>query len=246
MARIIAYPSANNVKSTDLLLGTQPDQNGANQTNPTKNFSVQSVVQAGLNPDYLAFNGLSVEFIGGSTGDPEFRVDSTRTDGNWPAGVRYTKLGVNFNNLVLDTDSTYKLIMDRWKRGKIRKLTFPQNWHKSRFRRQNVATMLAPYDERVTEIEITATSGQLFDFKTDFYYSSSTTSADLDLNFPRAAGFPKIKDSLNYKTTQYFQFFISKTDNSTGDIEYSQPLGIMRLIGVRTDAGVDSITWAPY
>ena len=246
MARIIAYPSASSVKSTDLLLGTQPDQNGANQTNPTKNFSVQSVVQAGLNPDYLAFNGLSVEFISGMSTDPEFTVNSTRTDGNWPAGVRYTKLGVNFNNLVLDTDSTYKLIMDRWKRGKVR--NFPPNptWHQAKFRRQNVATMLAPYDERVTEIEITATSGQLFDFKTDFYYSASTTSADLDLNFPKSAGFPKIKDSVNYKTTQYFQFFISKTDNSTGDIEYSQPLGIMRLIGVRTDTGVKSITWAPY
>ncbi len=246
MARIIAYPSADNVKSTDLLLGTQPNQNGSNQTNPTKNFSVQSVVEAGLSPNYLAFNNVSAEFITGMSSDPEFRVDSTRTDGAWPTGVRYTKLGVNFNNLVLDANSTYKLVIDRWKRGKQRKFAPDPNWHKAKFRRQNVATMLAPYDERVTEIEITATSGQLFDFKTDFYYSSSTTSADLDLNFPRAAGFPKIKDSLNYKTTQYFQFFISKTDNSTGDIEYSQPLGIMRLIGVRTDAGVDSITWAPY
>ena len=246
MARIIAYPSANNVKSTDLLLGTQPDQSGTNQTNPTKNFSIHSVVQAGLDADYLAFNGLSAEFISGMSSDPEFRVDSTRTDGNWPAGVRYTKLGVNFNNLVLDTNSTYKLIMDRWKRGKIRKLTAPQNWHEAKFRRQNVATMLAPYDERVTEIEITATSGQLFDFKTDLYYSSSS-SPSLALNFPQSAGFPPIKDSAVYKTTQYFQFIVSKTNNDTGDVEYSQPLGIMRLIGFRDNfISYKAITWAPY
>ena len=177
--------------------------------------------------------------------DPEFRVDSTRTDGNWPTGVRYTKLGVNFNNLVLDTDSTYKLIMDRWKRGKQRKFFPNATWHEAKFRRQNIATMLAPYDERVTEIEITATSGQLFDFKTDLYYSSSPSAA-LNLNFPQSAGFPPIKDSAVYKTTQYFQFIISKTNNDTGDVEYSQPLGIMRLIGVRTDAGPKTITWAPY
>ena len=246
MARIIAYPSADNVKSTDLLLGTQPNQNGSNQTNPTKNFSVQSVVEAGLSPNYLAFNNVSAEFITGMSSDPEFRVDSTRTDGAWPTGVRYTKLGVNFNNLVLDANSTYKLVIDRWKRGKQRKFAPNPTWHKAKFRRQNVATMEAPYDQRVTEITITSTTGQLFDFKTDLYYSAAPLP-DLTLNFPQSAGFPPIKDSQVYKTTQYFQFVISKTDNETGDVEYSQPLGIMRLIGFRDNfIGYRAITWAPY
>lgn len=48
MARIIAYPSANSISSDDCLIGTQKDQNGTNQTNPTKNFSVGQVVSAGL------------------------------------------------------------------------------------------------------------------------------------------------------------------------------------------------------
>lgn len=48
MARIIAYPSATNISSDDCLIGTQKDQNGTNQTNPTKNFSVGQVVSAGL------------------------------------------------------------------------------------------------------------------------------------------------------------------------------------------------------
>jgi len=48
MARIIAYPSANNISSDDCLIGTQKDQNGTNQTNPTKNFGVGQVVVAGL------------------------------------------------------------------------------------------------------------------------------------------------------------------------------------------------------
>ena len=242
MAIISSYPLAIPSKE-DYLIGSKITPI---PQNPTKNFTVESVVQAGLNPGYLAFNNLSVQFISGMSRDPEFTVDSTRTDGNWPAGVKYTKLGINFNNLVLDAGSTYKLIIDRWKRGKIRKIVPPQNWHQAKFRRQNVTTMLAPYDERVTEIEITSTSGQLFDFKTDLYYSSST-SPDLKLNFPQSAGFAPIKDSPVYKTTQYFQFVISKTDNETGDVEYSHPIGIMRLIGVRDNlVGSNSITWAPY
>ena len=48
MAQIIAYPSADKVSADDCLLGTQKDQGTSNITNPTKNFSVDSVVQAGL------------------------------------------------------------------------------------------------------------------------------------------------------------------------------------------------------
>ena len=43
MARIIAYPSASQLSSDDCLLGTQKDQSGVNQTNPTKNFSLGGV-----------------------------------------------------------------------------------------------------------------------------------------------------------------------------------------------------------
>ena len=48
MARIIAYPSANNISSDDCLIGTQKDNGSTNQSNPTKNFSVGQVVVAGL------------------------------------------------------------------------------------------------------------------------------------------------------------------------------------------------------
>ncbi len=48
MARIIAYPNATNVNVDDCLIGTQKDQTGSYSSNPTKNFSVGSVVSAGL------------------------------------------------------------------------------------------------------------------------------------------------------------------------------------------------------
>ena len=47
MARIIAYPNATNVSTDDCLIGTQKENTGT-QMNPTKNFSVGSVVTAGL------------------------------------------------------------------------------------------------------------------------------------------------------------------------------------------------------
>ena len=63
MAQIIAYPSADKVSADDCLLGTQKDQGTSNITNPTKNFSVDSVVQAGLG--YTAYTALLTQ-AGGS------------------------------------------------------------------------------------------------------------------------------------------------------------------------------------
>jgi hypothetical protein len=57
MARIIAYPYANSpISEDDCLLGTQKDNGSTNQSNPTKNFSVGSVVTAGLG--YTAYTAL--------------------------------------------------------------------------------------------------------------------------------------------------------------------------------------------
>tara|TARA_R100001510_G_C7486146_1_gene95963 strand:+ start:113 stop:565 length:453 start_codon:yes stop_codon:yes gene_type:complete len=55
MARIIAYQQAT-PDGEDLLLGTQKTTGGTNQTNPTKNFTVDAVVQAGVG--YTAYTAL--------------------------------------------------------------------------------------------------------------------------------------------------------------------------------------------
>ena len=55
MARIIAYQQAT-PDGEDLLLGTQKTTGGTNQTNPTKNFTVNAVVQAGVG--YTAYTAL--------------------------------------------------------------------------------------------------------------------------------------------------------------------------------------------
>ena len=55
MARIIAYQQAT-PDGEDLLLGTQKTTGGTNQTNPTKNFTVDAVVQAGVG--YTAYTAI--------------------------------------------------------------------------------------------------------------------------------------------------------------------------------------------
>jgi len=62
MARIIAYQQAT-PDGEDLLLGTQKTTGGTNQTNPTKNFTVDAVVQAGVG--YTAYTALLTQ-AGGS------------------------------------------------------------------------------------------------------------------------------------------------------------------------------------
>ena len=72
MARIIAYPSAT-PSGDDLVLGTQKTTGGTNQTNPTKNFTVDSIVQAGVG--YTAYTALVTQ----TAGDPVATVLKNNT-----------------------------------------------------------------------------------------------------------------------------------------------------------------------
>jgi len=56
MAKIIAYPNATSISTEDCLLGTQYTSGGTNQTNPTKNFPIGSVVATGIG--YTAYTAL--------------------------------------------------------------------------------------------------------------------------------------------------------------------------------------------
>ena len=78
MARIIAYQSTTPA-TDDLLLGTQKTTSGTNKTNPTKNFTVDSVVQAGLG--YTVYTALLTQT---GTGAPVATILKNNT------GVTYT------------------------------------------------------------------------------------------------------------------------------------------------------------
>ena len=77
MARIIAYPNATNVNVDDCLIGTQKDQTGSYSSNPTKNFSVGSVVSAGLG--YTCYVALISQSGINSPTDIVLKNDTTST-----------------------------------------------------------------------------------------------------------------------------------------------------------------------
>ncbi len=94
MARIIAYQSTTPA-TDDLLLGTQKTTSGTNKTNPTKNFTVDSVVQAGLG--YTAYTALLTQT---GTGAPV----ATILKNNTGATLTWSRIGNGDYNVTADSN----------------------------------------------------------------------------------------------------------------------------------------------
>ena len=101
MARIIAYQSTTPA-TDDLLLGTQKTTSGTNKTNPTKNFTVDSVVQAGLG--YTVYTALVTQT---GTGAPVATILKNNTNATYTwsrTGVGEYEVQTNIN--ILDAPDT--------------------------------------------------------------------------------------------------------------------------------------------
>jgi len=231
MAKIISYPSSTPVKG-DLVLGTKQAIVGT-ETNPTKNFTVESVVDAGLTSDALRV-GLTF-----TTGE-DYKALTNRA-APFPTNCKYEKLKIDFSNLTLEPGYTYKLVIERWKKGALRNSnTTPSSYKRTGYRALGNAAngMNPPFSQRPGAITITSTTGQVFDFRPDLYYSASLVS---EKNFPKISG--QCRQSWNRKTsTQFFQFRISRTDG-IGNTVLSPALAQLKLIGFSFD-GVNRITWS--
>jgi len=163
---------------------------------------------------------------------------STRSDG-WFSGktVRYSQFQANFDNLVLESGSTYKLILERYKKGQgdtYGRTTIRESGYKRQLTGAG-SYAATPYNARPVEIEITSLS-QNFNFRPDLYYSSSTIGG-----FPRPAGFNAPVGGRK-SSRQYFAFRISKTTG--GVTEVSNVLAKLQLIGDTSDG--NRIVWKPY
>jgi len=80
MARIIAYPNATNISLDDCLIGTQKDNGTSYASNPTKNFTVGSVVSAGLG--YTSYVALLTQ-VGIAAPAPTVVKNSTNQTLTW-------------------------------------------------------------------------------------------------------------------------------------------------------------------
>jgi hypothetical protein len=234
MPIIYSYPSDTPEKN-DIVLGTKQSTNG-NQSNSTKNFTVKSIVDAGLTSDALLFKDVGLTFTTGQ----DYKALTNRTDGSFPTNCKYEKLKIDFSNLTLEPGYTYKLVIERWKKGSLRDSNDFGSNKRTGYRALGSAAndgMNPPFSQRPGAITITSTTGQLFDFRPDLYYSSGTGNK----GFPKLSG--QCKQSWNRKTsTQFFQFRISRT-NASGNTVLSPALAQLKLIGF-SYGGVNRITWS--
>jgi hypothetical protein len=222
MAIINSYPTIT-PKGSDLVLIVDTSVEG----NPTKTATVGSL-QGTPDNNQVFFDTVGITIQTGTQGDGRFSRTTDRTDGFFPTGLVYTIFKADFENLVLEQGSTYKLIMERWKKGGDRHGGTPTDYRYTGFKRQYISGSDDPYNERPVEIEITSTTGQFFDFRPDLYFSAAGTVGTRK-GFPRPSGFSARGGITPQTSTQYVAFRISKTTN--GVTEVSPVLKKLKLKG---------------
>lgn len=229
MPILTSYPSVT-PEGQDLVLLVDKSSG----SNATKTATVDGIISLAESAEALGHVGMV--FTPGTSTNPLLTKTTTRTDGNFPTTLKYSKLQVSFENLTLDAGSTYKLIIERWKKGGNK----GAKKQKAGFKRQDPKSVAGTiYADRPSEIAITATKDQIFDFRPDLYYSSSTAGG-----FPRPAGFKAPKGSRK-TSVQYLAFRISKTTGTTTLV--SPIIGKLKLIGDGSQGvSASTITYSAY
>ena len=211
MARIQTYPNGIATSSTKLLGSADPSE-------ATQNYSVADILSVGVTENELKSIGMNFAW---SRNDANYMVTSTHTS------VSYSKLRVDFSNLVLDTGATYALIIERNRQQTVKDTTGTIRY--GGFRQAEPSTSEAPYNARPSSLPITATTGQLFDFRFDLFFKSSTAT----IPFPSISGANSKKKSGgsgNFTSRQVLSFRIKRT-SAAGKITTSGQLGSVILIG---------------
>ncbi len=216
MPILTSYPSVT-PEGQDLV----PLVDKSSGSNATKTATIDDIISLAESAGALGHVGMV--FTPGTSSNPLLTKTTTRTDGNFPTTLKYSRLQVSFENLTLDAGSTYKLIIERWKKGGNK----GAKKQKSGFKRQDPKSVVGTvYADRPSEIAITATKDQIFDFRPDLYYSSASAGG-----FPRPAGF-KVPKASRTSSVQYLAFRISKTTGTTTLV--SPIIGKLKLIGSKT------------
>ena len=221
MAGINSYP-LNQPNLADTLVGTKlPTVSTGDPI--TSTFSVQSIVSLVGDTNI----GLNFQW---SNQDPLYKVVSTHIGTNGA----YSKLRVDFDNLVLENGSTYKLLIERNKRPG-RRNNIPSYRNGGYKTPSTTQTLPAPYTSRLSEIAITAISGQIFDFKFDLFFRALNVTQ----GFPTPAGY-STKAQTNPVTGNIVKilpiaFRIQKT--TRGVITTSAILGELSLVGILSNSG---------
>jgi len=233
MAIIYSYPTTIPADS-DLVVIVDASKPGKS----TKTALVKDL-RAYVKSDTVLFNNVGMRIKTGTTSDATYTMTSPRTDGWFSTNtVKYTKFNATFENLILEEGSTYKLILERWKKGAGQTYN-RSSIRSSSFKKQSLVgvSAVAPFSDRPIEIAITSVTGQLFDFRPDLYYSSSSIHP-----FPRPSGYDA-PEADRKSSVQHMAFRISKTTN--GVTQVSPVIKKLRLQGSKHTIG-NAVVWKPY
>ncbi len=214
MARITTYGIDSNITDADKVIGT--DAESADQS---KNYTIGGIKAHVL--DAAARSNLSLLGVGldfhWSCKDPFYRRTSTLHTSS-PTLI-YSALRVDFQNLVLETGCSYKLVVERHRTPSKRSKT---SYRKGGYKRVDISNPEGQLAGRLSEISITALKNQLFDFKWDYFFDVG--------NFPQKSG-ESYKGSQKYYADQQLAFRIKKT-NADGSFFYSPILGYLAVRGI--------------
>lgn len=226
MARISTYALDTDIKGTDKLIGTDVENNSV-----TKNFTVSDLTAfiAENQPSDLDLVGVNLEW------------DTQRNDLNYNYGskrgftlrsngssvnVTVPKLHMEFENLVLEPDSTYEVVIERFRKG--RKKGDPTSgndgYKTSGYKIADPGYADAPYNLRPASLPITNPAGDFYDFKFDYYFR--------DNMFPEPTGYSLPTVESNTRRVP-IGFRIKKTTN--GVVKYSHTIRKINLLANASD-----------
>lgn len=201
MARIKTYNTTSLILGTDKLIGTDIDDDNA-----TKNFTVDELSTFIIddNADGIALERLNFR-IQHSLKKTGWWYNSTRSG---LETLRTPKLWIAAENLPDGDD--YGILIERYKRQQSRGDLVPAR--RSGWKRMNLDSMDGEFTNRVLEIPITDKTGQLYDFKLDYYFKAAA--------FPGVSG-GRGSTGGSKTTKQYFAFRLTK---GSGDSKKISPI----------------------
>lgn len=203
-------PQCSEIFNTDCVVYTgepilNPSGEAIVNTNDTVSEALQNIVTANTSG-----GGSVLKFIV----NKEETVPSTRIV-NVGGDGKYYKLGIDFSNFTLSAGNTYTLLIDRWRNQEYKGLNSPVA-RVSKFYHEQPQDAIA--NGRLSEVPMTTSTIQYFDFNQDYYFCSLS-----DITSPNE--FPRVKGHTN----RGFNYNPSTTR------------GILRLgIRIRIDNGVDT------
>lgn len=217
MTRISTYTQVASVDGTEKLVATD-----VKTGNATSNVTVEQLVNyiRETEPSDLDLVGINLKW----SNDPAWRYTSSRVWQNAGMDVLVPLLWMEFENLVMEPDTTYEVVLERSTKKRKKGAEQP-GYKRGGFKMEDPTTTSSPYNVRPVSLPISTPTGDLYDFKFDWYYRQ---------DFPLLSGYKVPTNFDPHSTRLPIAFRIKKTD-SAGEVTYSHSIRKINLVGSNSD-----------